>query len=558
MTRSVAVAAPDDPDLNRRRRLVRRLMWGGIIGLPAVFLGLFFVYPVASIIVRGLEDGSAIEVMRRSSTGRILWFTVWQAAVSTILTLVVGMPAAWAVARIDLPAKRFLRALLIIPFVLPTLVVGAALHAVFEVTGLDRSGSSPQLEGTVWAILLAHVLFNASVVVRIVGGYWALLDTHPEEAARVLGAGRWRVARLVTIPRLAPAIWSAATITFLFCFTSFGVILTVGGPTNPTIETEIWRFATHRTDFATASSLALLQLVTVIALVGVVTWLERRMGAGAVARRPAAIQAPRTFGERLRVFAALAPSLALLLVPMGVMIERALRVGDGYGLANFGALNHDHGQGLFVPPTTAVLNSLVYASAAMLLAVGVGGLASVAVVHGGRLTGRALDLALMVPLGTSAVTLGFGILIALDEPPLDLRSTRFVVIVAQALVGVPFVVRAMVPALRAVDPRQREAAAVLGANRAQVRWEVDVPVVARTLVVGAAFAFAISLGEFGATTFLARPDAPTVPVAMYRLLGQPGDALRGQAMALGCILAALTLLSVLVIERVRPRDALAW
>jgi thiamine transport system permease protein len=194
----------------------------------------------------------------------------------------------------------------------------------------------------------------------------------------------------------------------------------------------------------------------------------------------------------------------------------------------------------------------------MLLAVGVGGLASVAVVHGGRLTGRALDLALMVPLGTSAVTLGFGILIALDEPPLDLRSTRFVVIVAQALVGVPFVVRAMVPALRAVDPRQREAAAVLGANRAQVRWEVDVPVVARTLVVGAAFAFAISLGEFGATTFLARPDAPTVPVAMYRLLGQPGDALRGQAMALGCILAALTLLSVLVIERVRPRDALAW
>ena len=538
--------------------LSRRLMWAGIIGLPAVFLGLFFVYPVVSIIVRGLEDGSAIEVMRRRSTGRILWFTVWQAGLSTILTLAVGMPAAWAVARVDLPAKRLLRAVLIIPFVLPTLVVGAALHAVFEVAGLDRSGSSLQMEGTVWAILLAHVLFNASVVVRIVGGYWALLDTHPEEAARVLGAGRWRVAWLVTVPRLAPAIWSAATITFLFCFTSFGVILTVGGPTNPTIETEIWRFATQRTNFATASSLALLQLVTVIALVGVVTWLERRMGAGAVARRPAPTLALRTLGDRFKVLAALAPSLALLLVPMGVMIERALRVGDGYGFGNFGALTRDHGQGLFVPPTTAVFNSLVYASAAMLLAVGVGALASVAVVHGGRSTGRALDLVLMIPLGTSAVTLGFGILIALDEPPLDLRSTRFIVIVAQALVGVPFVVRAMVPALRAVDPRQREAAAVLGANRSQVRWEVDAPVVARTLVVGAAFAFAISLGEFGATTFLARPDAPTVPVAMYRLLGQPGDALRGQAMALGCILAALTFLSVLVIERVRPRDALAW
>jgi thiamine transport system permease protein len=171
---------------------------------------------------------------------------------------------------------------------------------------------------------------------------------------------------------------------------------------------------------------------------------------------------------------------------------------------------------------------------------------------------RPLDVALMIPLGTSAVTLGFGILIALDEPPLELRSSRVIVPIVQALIGIPFVLRALVPSLRAIDDRQRQAAAMLGATPARVRREVDLPVAGRALLVGAGFAFAVSLGEFGATSFLARPDAPTVPVAMYRLLGQPGDTLRGQAMALGVLLAALTAAATLVIERMRREDTLGW
>jgi thiamine transport system permease protein len=190
------------------------------------------------------------------------------------------------------------------------------------------------------------------------------------------------------------------------------------------------------------------------------------------------------------------------------------------------------------------------------IAVAVGTMAAVVVALARH--GRALDAALMIPLGTSAVTLGFGILIALDAPPLDLRTSWMIVPIAQALVGTPFVLRSMVPALRAIDPRQRAAAAVLGATPRRVRLEVDVPVARRALLVGAAFAFAVSLGEFGATSFLARPDAPTVPVAMFRLLGRPSAALRGQAMALGVLLALLTTASVLVIERLRPKDALGW
>ena len=458
--------------MTRRARTRRALAWLVVGVVPALFLAAFFVYPIGSILVRGISDGSVLDVIRRHSTGRLLWFTLWQAAASTALTLLAGMPAAWVVARVQVPGKRLLRALLIVPFVLPTLVVGAALQATFERFGLDGSGGGPRLQGTVWAILLAHVVFNVAVVVRIVGGYWALLDPRVEEAARVLGASRWRVAREVVVPRLAPALWGAAGIVFLFCFTSFGVILTVGGPTHPTVETEIWRYATQRTDVTTAAALAMVQLLTVVALVGVVNRLERRTAVGGVARRPVPARAVRSLRQALGVTAAVAPALVLVVVPLGVLVERSLAVGGGHGFGNYRALGTTETNGLFVSPLQAVGNSLLYAVVAAALAVVVGGLASAMIVHAGRRSGRSMDLALMIPLGTSAVTLGFGMLIALDSPPLDLRASRVIVPIAQALVGIPFVVRSMVPALRAVDAHQREAAAVLGASPARAHREV--------------------------------------------------------------------------------------
>ncbi|MEO6987147.1 MAG: ABC transporter permease subunit, partial [Aquihabitans sp.] len=321
--------------------------------------------------------------------------------------------------------------------------------------------------------------------------------------------------------------------------------------------TEIWRQATQRTDFTAAAALAVVQLVAVVAMVAVSGVLERRTGS-LPSRRPAPARRPRTRRQWFGATAALAPALLVVAIPLAVLVERSVSVGDGHGFDHYRALTESGRSGLAVPALDAVGNSLQAAGWATLVAVTVGGLASVAVVHLGRVTGRALDVALMIPLGTSAVTLGFGILLALDEPPLDLRTSWVIIPIAQALVGIPFVVRSMVPALRTVDPHQREAAAVLGAGPVRTRWEVDGPVARRALLVGAAFAFAVSLGEFGATSFLARPDAPTVPVAMFRLLGQPGAALRGQAMALGTVLAVLTMVSVLVIERLRPKDALGW
>ena len=168
----------------------------------------------------------------------------------------------------------------------------------------------------------------------------------------------------------------------------------------------------------------------------------------------------------------------------------------------------------------------------------------------GRLV-RGFDALLMLPLGVSAVTVGFGFLITLDKPPLDLRTSWILVPLAQALVGVPFVVRTMLPVLRAVDARLREAAAVLGASPLRAWREVDFPLVRRALLVAAGFAFAVSLGEFGATVFIARPDNPTLPVAVARLLGRSGDLNYGQAMALSTVLMLVCAVSLLLLERIR-------
>jgi thiamine transport system permease protein len=202
-----------------------------------------------------------------------------------------------------------------------------------------------------------------------------------------------------------------------------------------------------------------------------------------------------------------------------------------------------------------VVNSLRVAAIATVIAVVLGALAAAALTRSGGRVARTVDAALLLPLGTSAVTVGFGFLIALDAP-VDLRASPWLVPLAQAVVALPFVVRTMTPVLRAIDDRLREAAAVLGASPVQVWREVDLPLVRRALLVAAGFAFAISLGEFGATTVIARADTPTVPVAIDRLLGRPGSLNVAQAFALSVVLMVLTAGAVLLVDRARRRDGL--
>jgi len=526
--------------------------------VPAVFFALFFAYPVVAIVSRGLKVGGhwqfgrIADVLGQSDIRHVLWFTTWQALASTALTLLIALPGAYVFARFEFRGKQVLRAAVTVPFVLPTVVVGTAFLALVGRGGLLDELWGVRLDTTVWAILLAHVFFNYAVVVRTVGGLWSQLDPRQEEAARMLGASRWTAWRKVTLPALGPAVAAAALMVFLFTFTSFGVVQILGGPTFSTLEVEIYRQTAQIFDLSTAAVLTIVQFAAVGAILAVHAWSVRRresalrlVDAAHTARRP------RGAGQWALLGGVLATVAVLILLPLGVLIRRSFEGAGGTGLAYYKALTSSDSGVFLVPPIEAIGNSLQYALAATAIAVLIGGLAAAALTRNTSRLVRGFDALLMLPLGVSAVTVGFGFLIALDKPPLDLRGTWILVPLAQALVGVPFVVRTMLPVLRAVDGRLREAAAVLGASPLRAWREVDLPMVRRALLIAAGFAFAVSLGEFGATVFIARPDNPTLPVAVARLLGRAGDLNYGQAMALSTILMVVCAVSLLLLERIR-------
>ncbi|MFF4153859.1 ABC transporter permease [Streptomyces sp. NPDC001651] len=537
----------------RTRSAAARL---GLVAVPVAFFAVFFAYPVAAIVARGLHvDGAwrfgrLWDVLGQSDIRHVLWFTTWQALASTALTLLIALPGAYVFARFDFPGKQVLRAVVTVPFVLPTVVVGTAFLALVGRGGLLDELWGVRLDTTVWAILLAHVFFNYAVVVRTVGGLWAQLDPRQEEAARMLGASRWTAWRTVTLPALGPAVAAAALMVFLFTFTSFGVVQILGGPAFSTLEVEIYRQTSEIFDLSTAAVLTIVQFLAVGFILAVHAWTVRRresalrlVDASVTARRP------RGAGQWALLAGVLAVVAVLLVLPLAVLVRRSL---DAPGFGYYRALTESDGGVFLVAPIEAIGNSLRYAVVATLIAVLVGGLAAAALTRrdAGRFV-RGFDALLMLPLGVSAVTVGFGFLISLDEPPLDLRSSWILVPLAQALVGVPFVVRTMLPVLRAVDDRLREAAAVLGASPWRVWREIDLPMVRRALLIAAGFAFAVSLGEFGATVFIARPDNPTLPVAVARLLGRAGDLNYGQAMALSTVLMVVCAVALLVLERLR-------
>jgi thiamine transport system permease protein len=554
-----------------RERLSRFPARWILLWIPAaVFIGVFFYTPLWTILRTGIDaaqtGGWDSLPIRRAI--EVLGFTVFQAALSTIITLIVGLPGAYLFARFDFPFKRILRALTLIPFILPTVVVAAGFEALLGARGwinlgLLQSGLIREpisFLHTLGAILLAHVFYNTSIVLRLVGNAWERLDPRLPAAARVLGAGPRQAFARVTLPLLAPHILAAAALVFLFDFTSFGVILILGGPAFSTVETEIYIQALQALNLPAAALLSILQIACTLLLIIISSRLSERAedGTGRVGFHAA--RKPRSIAEKAAV-GLLAAGLALLFfLPLAAPIARSfLRTDPGAGertaIQTGWTLDYYRelfinrkGSAFFATPLEMAGNSLITAAATAILALLLGIPAAARLARPARFD-RFLEPFLLLPLGASAVSLGLGMLLVFSRAPLDWIRSPLMLPAAHSLVALPFVVRGLKPAFAGIPDRLREAAAVLGANPWRVRMAVDIPIVLRTLLSSAAFAFAISLGEFGATAIIVRPDFPTMPVGIYRLLSQPGGLNYGQAMAMTTLLMLFCAGAVLVIER---------
>ncbi len=321
---------------------MKRDRWqAGLLWLaPLTFLALFYFLPLGSILRLSFARSAGswaqplVEVFTSPAIRHVLGFTFGQAALSTLLTLLFGMPGAYLLARYQFRGKSLVQALAGIPFVMPTLVVAAAFDALLGPSGWINRGlmalfnlSQPPVSFTysLGAILVAHVFYNTTIVLRTVGDFWSHLDPRLEQAARVLGASRWQVMRRVTLPLLAPAIASAALLVFIFDFTSFGVILVLGGSKFATLEVEIYNQTTNMLKLPLAAALSLLQLVCTLALTVIYTRLSRRLSRP-ISLRPQAYTQRRLITWRSKLMAGiiLAALLGLLTTPLAALALRSV------------------------------------------------------------------------------------------------------------------------------------------------------------------------------------------------------------------------------------------
>lgn len=503
---------------------------------PLAFVAVFFAWPLLALVTRALTSasGSALPWGRIADA---VATTITLAALGTGLTLAIGLPATWALFRRSWRGARVVTAIATVPFVLPTVVVATAFRALTRDVPAAQSST-----GLMTTIVAALVFFNVAVVVRVVGPVWAQLDERQYWAARVLGASHRRAVWHAQAPALAPAILAAAATVWLFCAASFGVVIVLGSGAVATVDTEIWLQANHFLNLRAAAVLALLQVLAVSTALLVAARLKSRSGGVGVAR-DASAPPPVTGGKgRAALAAALAPSLLLFATPLAALTWRSLGGPGSLGLGFYARLaSAEPVAGMSVSALDAAARSLVTAAVTAIVATGFA--LGIAIVTTRRKGGRAAYLTVLLPLGVSSIVVGLGSLLTLTRPlpgGVSLVEAGALIPAAHIVIALPLAATALVPALRAVEPRLRAAAATLGAPPWRVFTQVEWPLIRRSVAMAAGLAAAVSLGEFGATALLTRPDAATLPTLIFHLLGRPGPDNVGMAFAASVVLALAT------------------
>lgn len=468
--------------------------------------------------------------------------TLVQASWSTVAALAVGVPWGWVLYRYRFVGRRFLLGVVTMPFVLPSLAIAAGVGAVMRPDGwagaVGLRGIS--VDGSLLAVVVAHCVFNAGLVARVVGTGVTSLDNRALAAAKSLGVGRWGRLLRVVLPALMPTIARAAALVFVLCGTSFGVVLILGGPAHATVDVEIWYLVTQLVDLRSAGLLALAQLVAV----AFVLWLASRTRVASGAR--SAPTRPQTRGAWCAVgWTALSAAL-LIGAPTAALVERSTRVRGGHSLwalgRSSGRLRHLDAQlwGDGAPAVWMRSAGLALICAAVAAAVCAGSAAGLL----GR-SRRRMEVALAAAVGASPAVVGVGVVLADRYTGQRLAPTAAVLWV-QIAAAVPFAVVMFAGSVSGAAIHVVDAARVLGLRPLRAVLAVVVRPRAAALIAAAALAGAVALGEIGSTALVADSSSPTASVVAARFLSRPEPgAFRvgmGIAVILGVVAAVLTVI----------------
>lgn len=494
----------------------------------SLWLGVFLVAPVLTMVGGFVQPSDVSRVLARASTWRLVWFSLWQSALSVAVTLVVAAPVTWLIGLHHFRGRRLLRAATTVGFLLPSVVVATAFLAV-----LPRS-----LHYTMFAVVIAHVYFNIAVVVRVVGARLELLDAQLVNAARTLGASPITVWRTIVWPLVRGATAAAAAVIFLYCFTSFAVIRVLGGPRRSTMESDIALRAFGIGDITAATVLAVVQLIIVVGVIGMVRRLSgHEHQLSRLNTLPPTAVAHR---QRLFAFSVATATTMFVLLPIAALLWRSVQVGDTLSLAAWRTIfDTSLAASIRASVRTALLAGVLGVTLALLT--------TLAVVRLGAI-GRLIDMFSIVALAVSPVTLGLGLVLTFDIGWFDWRAKWWFVAIAHTLVAFPLAVRVLVPAWRTIPIGLHQAAAVLGAGELRRLVDIDLRRMRPAIVASLGLVIAVSLGEFGAASLMSRSGGETMPVVIARLLSRTGDLVRAQAFVLASLLVVVCLAALMLVE----------
>lgn len=525
-----------------------------------LLLVLFFV-PLAStlsqaFVVDGRLSFSRIaEVFRSPYNQRVILFTFKQAAVSTAVSLLIGLPGAYILARFTFPGKKIISSICTVPFVLPPILVVLGFVIFY-----GNSGFLNQLLMSVFhleepplkilysfgAIILAHSFYNFPVAMNLVSTSWQQLDENCEKAARNLGASRSRTFFSITLPRLLPSILSAAILIFLFCFTSFAVILVLGGgPQFTTIEVEIYNQAKRAMDIGQAASLSLMSLAVCVVLLILNSFLTRKtIRQDRVGSQNTRLSKASGFGLFL-IVAYLFLLVLFVIAPIAsVFVRSVLASGTRSGTKTISfELYRKLLEGQTLP---AVLNSLTIGLVSCFCSLGTG---LAICLWFRRHRGSVVQVLCMLPMAVSTVIIGLGYYIITR---LFGHNLTFVLIVAaHVVITLPFVIRTILPVYRALPQNLINASLTLGASQTRTFFSVELPLLRPACLTAISFAFALSVGEMNATLMLSNNSIETIPVVIYRMINSYNYQ---GACALGSVLIVLCFLLFSICEKARKRS----
>jgi len=538
--------------------------------LTFAILVLIFYAPVGFMLIKGFigTDGHFTvsyirDILVDPYYRGIFGFTLLQATASTIVSIFLALPLSFLMARYRFKGKSILRALTLVPFVLPSILVALGFVIAYGNNGfLNRflmsvfHRDSPPLRilYSFKAIILAHSFYNFPVALRIIASSWESIPRSNYDAAETLGGKGFTLFRTVTLPHLIPSILSSAILIFLYCFGSFAVILVLGGgPRFTTLEVEMFNLMRVELDMGKAGALAFIRTIFSLLLL-YLHMVARERTTAEKKGEPVPLKSLSSTGPIFKsiVYAYLIFIVIFVVLPLASIFARSLSgVRNPISFPSLEAYRSLFSGGATTETIVgAIRNSLIYGGATVCIAVPLG--IAVSYISVRSSFGKSFETLAMLPIAVSSMVFALGYVLIRSRFRLSgFPASALFIVLAHSIAAYPFVARTLSSGLAAIGPSYRQAACSLGAGPVTAFITVELPLLSRAITSGAAFAFALSIGEFNASLLLSEPFQSTIPVAIYRLVSAYNFS---GACVLGSILILLCIIAFFLIDRFKGKE----